>query len=67
MSQLIAALAAEEAGKTGALAQLRAAQSRAAQLEVCSSALSATKIQGMSRLACTVPNISAIEEACKGF
>lgn len=34
VSQLIAALAAEEAGKTGALAQLRAAQSRAAQLEV---------------------------------
>ena len=36
LSQLRAALAVEEAGKTGAFEQLRAAQSRAAQLEVCS-------------------------------
>ena len=33
--QLRAALAAEEAGKAGTSERLRAAQSRAAQLEVC--------------------------------
>ena len=36
LSQLRAALAVEEAGKPEALQQLRAAHSRAAQLEVCS-------------------------------